>query len=88
MRNCIPVVMSDVLGIYRLIVAVIIQGSDENPLQGSILTKYSLCTRFAHLGVGSYTVVCPTWWLVYQVVFWVILVSERLDNKNSTPLLG
>merc|ERR1719446_726681 len=50
MRNIIPVVMAGVLGIYGLIVAVIIQGSIEAPVQG--ISKYSLYTGFRHLAAG------------------------------------
>ena len=48
-RNIIPVVMAGVLGIYGLIVAVVIQGSIEEPGKN---VKYGSFTGFAHLAAG------------------------------------
>ncbi|KAE9011818.1 hypothetical protein PR001_g15822 [Phytophthora rubi] len=50
MRNIIPVVMAGVLSIYRLIVAVIIQGSIDPPNGNA--PKYGSYTGFAHLAAG------------------------------------
>ncbi|KAE8911208.1 hypothetical protein PF004_g31980 [Phytophthora fragariae] len=50
MRNIIPVVMAGVLSIYRLIVAVIIQGSIDPPNGNA--PKYGSYTGFVHLATG------------------------------------
>uniref|UniRef100_A0A7S1TXV2 V-type proton ATPase proteolipid subunit n=1 Tax=Phaeomonas parva TaxID=124430 RepID=A0A7S1TXV2_9STRA len=52
MRNLIPVVMAGVLGIYGLIVAVILNQGLETPEDGTLKTKYSSYTGFAHLAAG------------------------------------
>ena len=50
-KNCIPVIMAGMLGVYGLIVAVIIQGAITAPGADGA-TKYSTFTGYAHLASG------------------------------------
>mmetsp|Transcript_11028 Transcript_11028/g.21973 ORF Transcript_11028/g.21973 Transcript_11028/m.21973 type:complete len:175 (+) Transcript_11028:23-547(+) len=51
MKNIIPVVMAGVLGIYGLIIAVVIQGYIDKPMEDGTAT-YSSFSGYAHLAAG------------------------------------
>merc|ERR1719215_1388198 len=59
MRNIIPVVMAGVLGIYGLIVAVIIQGSIDEPQNGlSVQSIHWICSSCCWSLLWSFWTCC------------------------------